>query len=205
MLTFHVEANTFDDLVAKAAFELGLIFQPAAVPAIPPAADTPPVAPTQPTEGAKAEQPAASSALAEAATIELAKRRGRPRKDRPVAAAAPSDGDGAVTQAAVVENTASAPAALPPNPAAEGVQPVDAPKDDPMSSGASAAALTAEATKETLRNMAQRFTDWGTTGGKKVIEIINKHGVEKISLLKDATQEQLAAIVAEAAAVKGDK
>lgn len=235
MLTLNIEAPSFSELVQKAFTALGVavspapsasqigsihkpygpgatVIEPAAAPS-PQAAETAPAAPVQ------VEQPAASLGAqsapvaskdmeansAEAGAGSAPKKRGRPRKESPVAGAVAEQANGPATQAAVVENTVSEPTVQ--SPAVEDAVAA------PVAESAAPAAATAETpdpvlfepTRGVLMAMVDRFKNY-LDGNKHVYEIILRHGFTKVPQMKTGLTASVAmAIAAEASAVKGDK
>jgi hypothetical protein len=175
MLTLHIQAESFPELVKEAARVLG----------------TPPVV-GQPFPIAEIKSDGEVKPVNDNETPS-AKGRGRPRKTAPAGAPASVP----ASQAQVDSNSASAPADT--SPAAEGATTgADAEASAPAAAGALPPDAPAAApTFEQFRAALQKA---GATesGLKKLTELLSKHGCAKV---KDVPAEKYAEIMAEAAEI----
>jgi hypothetical protein len=183
MLTLHIEATTFNELVAKAASALGA------------AVETP--APVQPVKAAETKPNDEPELPLAAPPAEEKKRRGRQPKSSPAEGA--PQGDSSDSQPAVETNTGNVQSDAPSD---GGV--VD---DVAVSQGQQHTAPTAAASsvsKDQMREVLNKVVDKFTTAEKG-----NMPGLEKVSKLiagfgytrvKDVREEHFAAIAAAAEA-----
>lgn len=132
---------------------------------------------------------AGKAAIADYENTPAPRRRGRPRKEQSAPAEAQAENpmaSASAPQAAVGENTASAPAVS--SLAAEGASP-DAAADDPSKASA-AAAITLDTVRERLQALVARFG--GKDGVLKAAEILGEFGYAKV---KEVTAEHFQPIV----------